>query len=77
MGLSGEMEQNIKDNRQIHENQTLMGKRMEEENKNLSAEIKKSINSATWKDGKMVERGRYDQTMVPKVSSAGVKESYR
>ena len=71
IGLSAKMEQNIKDTQQIHENQTLTGKRMEEENKNSGDEIKKSINSATRQDGKKIERGRYDQTMASQSSIVG------
>ena len=55
IGLSGQMEQNSKDTRQIHEKQTQMEKRMEEENKNLSAEIKKRIDSVTQQKEKMSE----------------------
>ena len=49
-----------------------MGKRMEEENKNPSAEIKKRIDAVTQQEDKMFEGGRYDQAMAPQVSSVWV-----
>ena len=73
MGLCEQMGQNRKDTQQIHE-KTQMGKRMEEGNKNLSAEMKKSIGSVTQQEEKMFEGRRYDQTMAPQVSSVWGKK---
>ena len=77
IGLSGQMEQNSKDTRQIHEKQTQMGKRMEEENKNLIAEMEKSMDSVTQQEAKMSDGRRYDQTMVPQVAIVWGKKGYK
>ena len=71
MGLSGKMEHRRKDTQKIHEKQTQAEKRMEEENKNLSGEMEKSIDSVTQQEEKMFDEGRYDPTMVPHVSNVG------
>ena len=47
------------------------------ENKNLSAEMKKRIDSVTHQEEEMFEGRRYDQTMVPQVSSVWVKREIK
>ena len=47
--------------------------RMEAENKNLRAEIRKIINSSIRQGEKEIGRGLYDQTMVSQSSIVGVK----
>ena len=71
ININAKMEQDVKDTQQIHANQTQMGGRMEEKNKNSGGELKKSIDSSTRQGGKEVGRCLYDQAMVSRNSNVG------
>ena len=51
--------------------------KMDEENKNLSAEMKKIIDSVKQQGEKMFGGRRYDQAMAPQVSSVRVKRGIK
>ena len=78
-GLKDEMGENRNNTQQIHEKQTQVARKIEEEEEryNVSGEIKKCIDSVRQPEEKHHGGIRYEPTKVPQIFSVGLKSEVR
>ena len=76
-GLTEEVKENRNCTQLFQEKQAQIERKIEEEKKNISIEIKKGIGPVTQQEGNLLDRKRNEQTTFPQNSSVGIKSEVR